>query len=100
MIVIFGYSRPIWANLKPCSDPEDSELEICLTGIGKYHPPFPSTVGRGEPMRGHADEGHPAPPPIAAAVLEWRGGAAEGSGEWGLGRRQGRGTVQGSTAAR
>ena len=44
LIVIFGCFRLIWANLKPCSDSEDSELEICLTGIGKYHPPFPSTV--------------------------------------------------------
>ena len=44
LIVIFGCFRPIWANLKPCSDPEGSELEICLIGIGKYHPPFPLTV--------------------------------------------------------
>ena len=44
LIVIFGCFSPIWANLKPCSDFEDTELEICLTGIGKYHPPFPSTV--------------------------------------------------------
>ena len=44
LIIIFGCFRPIWANLKPCSDSEDTELEICLTGNGKYHPPFPSTV--------------------------------------------------------
>ena len=34
----------VWANLKPCSDHEDSELELCLRGNGKYHPPFPLTV--------------------------------------------------------
>ena len=54
LIVIFGCFRPIWANLKPCSDSEDTELEICLTGTGKYRPPFPLIVE----TRQYPDIGH------------------------------------------
>ena len=36
--------KPIWANLKHCSDAENDDSEICVGGNGKYYPPFPVTV--------------------------------------------------------
>ena len=47
LIIIFCSLKHIWANLKSCSDTQDSKPEICLTSNGKYDPPFPVNVSVG-----------------------------------------------------
>ena len=44
LIIIFCLLKPLWANIKPCSDTQDSKPEICLTSDGEYDPPFPVNV--------------------------------------------------------
>ena len=44
LIIIFCWFKPIWADLKSCSDYEPGKLKLCLIGNGEYRPPFPLTV--------------------------------------------------------
>ena len=44
LIIIFCWFKPIGAELKHCSDTEDSISKICFSGNEKYVPPFPVSV--------------------------------------------------------
>ena len=44
LFLIFSCYKPVWANLKKCSDHEEGKGKLCLRGNGTYRPPFPVTV--------------------------------------------------------
>ena len=44
LTVIFCCSKPIWANIKNCSEPYLGKPKLCLRGNGEYSPPFPVNV--------------------------------------------------------
>jgi hypothetical protein len=51
LIVILSCSKPIWGNLKKCSDPYQGKPKLCLRGNGEYSSPFPVNVNIGINLR-------------------------------------------------
>ena len=51
LIAILSCSKPIWGNLKNCSDPYQGKPKLCLRGNGEYSPPFPVNVNIGINLR-------------------------------------------------
>ena len=51
LIVTLSCSKPIWGNLKNCSDPYQGKPKLCLKGNEEYSPPFPVDVNIGINLR-------------------------------------------------